>query len=297
MNALQTKEVNFNGDQLIVIQNENGEIFTGVRFICNGIGLNKHQSDRQISNIQSDVVLSKGYSNLSIPTNGGYQESICIMLNFLPLWLAKISITPAMKKTNPVLVEKLINYQIKAKDVLAAAFLPQEVQPQQLNSYNILLGNLNENQKILICEQSKLNDKLNHHIQTYDSDKESLNNITLSIGYEINDIKKGVQNEIVARTSYIPMRPIVAKRSNTIDKARLKTIERFTKNCKDQELINEFTDRVNIIAANILKDRWTISKIKTEAEIKSNCFSGDNAFIHEICVYAYEFYKGMKISQ
>jgi len=105
--------------------------------------------------------------------------------------------------------------------------------PQQLNSYNILLGNLNENQKILICEQSKLNDKLDKHIKTYDSDKESLNDITLSIGYEINGIKKDVQSEIAARTSYIPMRPIVAKRSNVIDKARLKTIERFTKNCKD----------------------------------------------------------------
>ena len=36
----------------------------------------------------------------------------------------KISITPTMRENNPELVEKLVNYQLKAKDALAAAFLP-----------------------------------------------------------------------------------------------------------------------------------------------------------------------------
>lgn len=45
-------------------------------------------------------------------------------IRFYSLWLAKISITPSMKENNPVLVEKLVEYQLKAKDVLAAAFLP-----------------------------------------------------------------------------------------------------------------------------------------------------------------------------
>jgi prophage antirepressor-like protein len=167
----------------------------------------------------------------------------------------------------------------------------------QGNSYNILLGNLNENQKILICEQKKINDKLDQHIQVYGEDKEMLNDITLSIGYEIDGIKKDVQQEITERTSYIPVRPIVAKRANVIGKARLKTIEHFTGTIKDQKLIDEYTGRINSITANMLNERWTISKIKEEAEIKSSCFSGDNAFLHDICVYAYEFYKGMKISQ
>ena len=38
--------------------------------------------------------------------------------------VCKISITPTMRENNPELVEKLVNYQLKAKDVLAAAFLP-----------------------------------------------------------------------------------------------------------------------------------------------------------------------------
>ena len=42
--------------------------------------------------------------------------------------VCKISITPTMRENNPELVEKLVNYQIKAKDVLAAAFLPSSWQ-------------------------------------------------------------------------------------------------------------------------------------------------------------------------
>ena len=45
------------------------------------------------------------------------------MLDYLPIWLTKISITPTMKKENPELVDKLVKYQLTAKDVLAAAFL------------------------------------------------------------------------------------------------------------------------------------------------------------------------------
>lgn len=37
-----------------------------------------------------------------------------------------------MKETNPELVERLVNYQLKAKDVLAAAFLPQKCYVEQL---------------------------------------------------------------------------------------------------------------------------------------------------------------------
>ena len=46
----------------------------------------------------------------------------CNWIN-VPLWLAKISITPTLRENNPELVEKLVNYQLKVKDILVAAFL------------------------------------------------------------------------------------------------------------------------------------------------------------------------------
>lgn len=73
--------------------------------------------------IQEDIVLSKGGRNLILPANGGEQEILCLNIDFIPLWLAKISITPSMKENNPELVDKLVKYQFKAKDVLAEAFI------------------------------------------------------------------------------------------------------------------------------------------------------------------------------
>lgn len=136
MEALAIKDVEFNGAMLRAAQNELGKIFVGVRWICDGLGLTVDQRKRQIKNIQEDLVVSKGVSNLTLPTNGGEQKVFCLDIEFLPLWLAKISVTPAMKRENPDLVDKLIEYQLRAKDVLAKAFLPEEVIQQPIVPQN-----------------------------------------------------------------------------------------------------------------------------------------------------------------
>ena len=56
------------------------------------------------------------------------QDSFCLKLDYVPLWLAKIAITPRMERETPELAAKLEQYQLKAKDVLAAAFLPKAQQ-------------------------------------------------------------------------------------------------------------------------------------------------------------------------
>lgn len=128
MNQLQTIEqklVEFYGTELLAAKANDGKIYVAVKWICEGVGLSVDQAKRQVKNIQVDLVVSKGVSNLTLPTNGGVQEVLCIELDFLPLWLAKISITPAMQETSPEAVENLVNYQLKAKDALAEAFLPK----------------------------------------------------------------------------------------------------------------------------------------------------------------------------
>lgn len=122
MNGLTVKDVDFCGSMLKAAQDMNNVIWVGVRWICDGIGLSEGQIKRERKKLKEDLVLSKVGRNLVLPTNGGNQEVLCIMLDYLPIWLAKISITPAMKKENPELVDKLVKYQLKAKDVLAAAF-------------------------------------------------------------------------------------------------------------------------------------------------------------------------------
>lgn len=63
-----------------------------------------------------------------LPTRGGTQRTLCLKLDYVPLWLAKIAITPKMERETPELAARLEQYQLKAKDVLAAAFLPKAQQ-------------------------------------------------------------------------------------------------------------------------------------------------------------------------
>ena len=124
MNDLEIRRVPFMGAELMAARDNDGQIWAGVRWMCDGIGLSEGQRKRQVANIQTDTILSKGGSNLVLPTNGGLQEVLCLKLDFVPLWLAKISITPTMERETPELAERLEQYQLHAKDVLAAAFLP-----------------------------------------------------------------------------------------------------------------------------------------------------------------------------
>lgn len=142
MNGLAVKDVNFNGAILRAAQDTNNIIWVGVRWVCEGLGLSDGQIKRERKRLSEDLVLLKGGRNLILPTNGGNQEVLCLMLDFLPLWLAKIHITPNMKNENPKLVENLVEYQLKAKDVLAEAFLgkqKEEIIPATQNTQTIQL--------------------------------------------------------------------------------------------------------------------------------------------------------------
>ena len=126
MNSLtEIKRVPFMGCDLMAAKAEDGTIYAGVSYICNGMGMSEGQVKAERVRIRNDSVLSKGGRNFVLPSGGGSQETLCLELDYLPLWLAKISITPTMKAENPQLAERLVQYQLKAKDALAAAFLPK----------------------------------------------------------------------------------------------------------------------------------------------------------------------------
>lgn len=123
MNELVVKQVDFMGDSLLATQDIYGNIWVGVSYICKGIGLNKNEKNRQIQNVQSDEVISRGCIKFGAGVFDPNNETIALRLDYVPLWLAKISITPAMKEENPEVVKKLVEYQLKVKDILAQAFL------------------------------------------------------------------------------------------------------------------------------------------------------------------------------
>lgn len=126
MSQLQVKNVPFLGTELMAAQDASGQVWAGVRWICDGIGMSDGQTKYERARIQKDKVLSKGGRNFVLPTRGGKQEVLCLKLDYVPLWLAKITITPTMEQETPELAERLEQYQLRAKDVLAAAFLPRD---------------------------------------------------------------------------------------------------------------------------------------------------------------------------
>ena len=117
------KNVEFEGALLRAAQVEN-IVWVGVRWVCLGLGLSNGQARRQVENIQKDELLQRGCRKFATGVFDENNETLALQLDYLPAWLFKISITPKMKADHPELVEKLIRYQLKAKDVLAQAFLP-----------------------------------------------------------------------------------------------------------------------------------------------------------------------------
>lgn len=128
--AVEHKMVHFNGANLLGIKANDEKVYVGVKWVCQGMGLSEGQIKNERKRIQEDVVLSQGGRNFILPTNSGNQDVVCIELDYLPLWLAKISITPKMQQESPWVARALVEYQLKAKDVLAAAFLPKQPQSQ-----------------------------------------------------------------------------------------------------------------------------------------------------------------------
>ena len=135
---LSVKAVPFMGDELMAAKNEkSGKIYAGVSYICKGIGFSKHEKDRQVANIQKDEVLKRGCLKFEAGVFDPNNEALAIDNEFVPLWLAKISITPAMKKEHPEVADKLVQYQLKAQKVLANAFLHHKA-PSAKSKYRAL---------------------------------------------------------------------------------------------------------------------------------------------------------------
>lgn len=123
LQVVEEKMVPFNGIELLAIKTNDGKIHAGVKWVCQGLGLSEGQTKAERKKFQQDLVLSKGGRNFILPTKGGKQEVLCVELGFLPLWLAKITLTPSMQRERPWTVQRLVDFQLRAKDVLEEAFL------------------------------------------------------------------------------------------------------------------------------------------------------------------------------
>ena len=151
MEDLTVKSVDVFGDTIIAVKDNEGNIWAGVSHFCNALGMSRVQKDTQVDKIREDKTLGKGYRKFPVGVFDPNNEAVGIRLDFMPIWLAKISITKRMEKEHPELADKLLQYQLKAKDILADAFLTnRESAPAQIcNPSEIQLGELASYLKIM----------------------------------------------------------------------------------------------------------------------------------------------------
>ena len=150
MNDLVVKSVDLFGDSVMAARDKEGTIWAGINFFCRGLGMSKRQRDFQVEKVKADKVLSRGCTLLRAGVFDPANEAYALRLDFVPIWLAKITITDKMQKENPGLAERLLNYQLKAKDILADAFLPnQQTEPANVNPVDVPLGELASYLKVI----------------------------------------------------------------------------------------------------------------------------------------------------
>jgi hypothetical protein len=129
------KLIDFEGGQILGVKDENGKVWMGIRNTCRDIGLSEGQCDRQVANIENNIVLKPNSCKFAMVQNEGNRqvnrEVLCISEDFVPFWLGQITLTPKMKEENPKAVDKLVNYQLKAAKVLHEAFMGTEEKKQQ----------------------------------------------------------------------------------------------------------------------------------------------------------------------
>lgn len=178
--ALQITTFDFYGDELIALKdNATGEVYTAINTVLRNIGFkSKDQIRRRRDAWVNDLSLSKGIQKFDMPAQEVVtkfdttviidKETLCISKKKLPLALAKIHITPSMKKKHPELVTRLELYQNKCADVLAAVFIDhasiQDVQLQEvltvLGKIGKAINSLHGELQYTISEITNLNNRL-----------------------------------------------------------------------------------------------------------------------------------------
>lgn len=150
MQEMITKSVDVLGDAIMATKDADGIIWAGVSYFCKALGMNKGQKDRQTTNVQKDETLKRGCRKFAAGVFDPGSEAVGMRIDFIPMWLAKINITKTMLTEHPDLADKLLDYQLKAKDILAEAFLPKQEPPASVAGQIQLLaqGNVELNKRV-----------------------------------------------------------------------------------------------------------------------------------------------------
>ncbi|HEK0353060.1 TPA: phage antirepressor N-terminal domain-containing protein [Proteus mirabilis] len=117
MTSVSTINVPFHGNNLYVV-NFNGEPYVPMKPIVEGMGLTWQSQFEKLKQR-----FSKGITEIVIPSKGGEQSMLCLVLRKLAGWLHTIS----PNKVKPEIRDKVIKYQEECDDVLYEYWTTGEV--------------------------------------------------------------------------------------------------------------------------------------------------------------------------
>lgn len=108
MTSLAQMTVPFHGAELFLVEHE-GQPYTPMKPIVEGMGL-----DWKSQFVKIKQRFAQGVVEITIPSNGGIQTMICLLLRKLPAWLYSIH----ANKVKPELRDTILMYQNECDDVL-----------------------------------------------------------------------------------------------------------------------------------------------------------------------------------
>ncbi len=136
-NELQVREIKFEGKKIVTALIDE-KVYISIKSICDNLGMSNDQYKAQKLKVRNDELLKVGIKLYPLNTGYGIKETMMLELDYLPIWLAKIN---PSRFTNE-LREQLLNYQLRAKDVLADEFLGKR--PKQLIRYEPELNEIED---------------------------------------------------------------------------------------------------------------------------------------------------------
>lgn len=128
---MNIKKIKFEGGELLGVQTDDGKIYMGVNKFLEEIGFKDKENQKyQRRKLLEDETIKRGVTTLTLLSNGGEQETICIHLDIIPTAMVKFNPNDLHKKSKSltdiqkeIYRNKLMNYQSKASIVLANEFL------------------------------------------------------------------------------------------------------------------------------------------------------------------------------
>lgn len=180
----EVREIPFMEGALLGIRDENGQVWLAIKKVCLDIGLSEGQAQRQITNIQEEEPLKSNCCKFAMVQIEGKREvsreQLFLHEKVVTLWLAKISLTPAMMKKSPEAYNKLLTYQLEAADVLHKAFYETDDQKDAFHEKIGLEGRIVSLEKQLQVAVDQINNM--EETLNYQSERliEVMDNMTLT---------------------------------------------------------------------------------------------------------------------